>query len=201
MKKYSKILIWIGAFILLVGGSSIGYQVLKERYGNQERLQVVEDEGTAATEGTEEETDEFAAPDFKVYDKDGQEVTLKSKVGKPIVLNFWASWCGPCKSEMPDFQKVYEELDVDVEFMMVNLTDGSRETKESALQHIEDNEYTFPVYFDIDQNAAYMYNVSSIPTTYFIDASGNLITYAQGMIEEEDLLKGIDLITEKSEIN
>ncbi|MBQ4347432.1 MAG: TlpA family protein disulfide reductase, partial [Firmicutes bacterium] len=87
------------------------------------------------------------APDFTVYDSEGNAVMLSDFIGKPIVLNFWASWCGPCKMEMPEFNEAYAELGEDIQFLMVNVTTG-RETQESASAFIEENGYSFPVFYD-----------------------------------------------------
>lgn len=148
--------------------------------------------------GTEDENnqseDENKAPDFRVENVDGESVSLASMEGKPVVLNFWASWCPPCKSEMPDFQKAYETYGEDIRFMMVNLTDGSRETKETAAAYIEEQGYTFPVYFDVEQEAAYAFYVSALPATYFIDENGVVVAAGRGMLDEEALQKGISYL-------
>lgn len=134
------------------------------------------------------------APDFTVQNTEEEEVKLSDFAGKPVIVNFWASWCGPCKSEMPYFQNMYDTYGEDVVFMMVNMTDGSRETVESALDYVQRAEYTFPVYFDTSQEAAYAYYVNSIPATYFIDAEGNLVAYGAGALQEENILQGLALL-------
>ena len=149
------------------------------------------------TEPQEAETTEAArvkAPDFTVYDANGNEVKLSDYLGKPVVLNFWASWCGPCKMEMPDFEEKYQELGEDVQFLMINLTDGTGETLESASSFIASQGYTFPVFYDTSSIAAATYGISSIPTTFFIDAEGFAIAQASRAIDGDTLQRGIDLI-------
>lgn len=124
------------------------------------------------------------APDFTVLDKDGNTVRLSDKFGKPIVINFWATWCPPCKQELPDFDKLSKEYGDRVVFMMVNLTDGYRDTVDGTKRFVSGKGYTFPVYFDTKDNAASAYNVSSIPQTTFIDAKGNIYTTRIGAMNE-----------------
>lgn len=127
------------------------------------------------------------APDFTVLDKDGNTVRLSEKFGKPIVINFWATWCPPCKQELPDFDKLCKEYGDRVVFMMVNLTDGYRDTVDGTKRFVSGKGYTFPVYFDTKDNAASAYNVSSIPQTTFIDAKGNIYTTRIGAMNEATL--------------
>ncbi len=142
-----------------------------------------------------EETEKTKAPDFTVFDSEGNEVHLSGFIGKPVVVNFWASWCGPCKMEMPDFDAAYAELGDEIHFLMVNMTDNSRETVEVAKSYIEQQGFTFPVYFDTEMDAAITYGVTSLPTTYFIDAEGYAIAQAMGAIDSTTLQTGIDMIT------
>ena len=124
------------------------------------------------------------APDFTVLDANGKKISLSEKFGKPVIINFWATWCPPCKKELPDFDKLCKEYGDKVVFMMVNLTDGRRDTVEGTKSFVSKNGYTFPVYFDTEYNGADAYNVSSIPQTTFIDANGNVYTTRIGAMNE-----------------
>lgn len=150
--------------------------------------------GFSDAPGAGEIDEPIQAPDFTVYGADGGEVSLSDYAGTPVVLNFWASWCGPCKSEMPDFEEAYQSQGDDVQFLMVNLTDGTRETVESASAFIAEQGYTFPVFYDSDIDAALAYRAFSLPTTYFIDAEGHAVARGVGALSAEALQQGIDLI-------
>ncbi|MEG0978756.1 MAG: TlpA disulfide reductase family protein, partial [Oscillospiraceae bacterium] len=131
-------------------------------------------------------------PDVTIYNSKGEEVSLASLLGKPTVINFWASWCGPCKAELPDFQSVFDEKSKDVNFIMVNLTDGFRETQSRAEKLISSSGYTFPIFFDNDGNASDEYGVYSIPTTFFVNANGEIENIHTGLITKEQLIKEIE---------
>ena len=135
-------------------------------------------------------------PDFEVLDKDGNTVKLSDFYGKPILLNFWATWCPPCKAEMPDLQEAYETYGDEVCFVMVNLTDGSRDTVEVVKTFVADNGYTFPVYFDTQSSAAMAYGIYSIPTTFLISADGALLKSKSGMMTAREVEAAMKLLTE-----
>ena len=143
---------------------------------------------TEPTEAAEPET--IPAPDFTVLDWDGNEVKLSDYIGKPIVLNFWAHWCGPCQMEMPEFNAKWEELGGEVTFLMVHegaaVDDGKDKVTEGG--------YTFPVVFDTDSSAGALYGITAFPTTFFIDKDGNLQAYYMGAMDANLLQQGIDLI-------
>ncbi len=124
------------------------------------------------------------AVDFTVQDWEGNQVSLSDYYGKPIVVNFWATWCGPCKSELPAFDNAYAEYQDEITFLMVNMTDGYSETVAGTKQFIEENGYSFPVYFDTSYEAYQAYGVTAIPMTLFIDADGKLITSQLGAMSE-----------------
>lgn len=133
-------------------------------------------------------------PDFTVLDKDGNEIKLSDLAGKPIVLNFWATWCGYCVQEMPDFQTAYEKYP-DVQFVMVNVTDGYYETITSAKSFVAEKGFTFPIYFDTKSSATSAFDVNAYPQTFFIDAQGNIVAKARGAISLSNLKYGISLLT------
>ena len=184
--KILKLLIWVLLFAVLITGAYVLYNNLS----SQVEL------GGLATEATAGETEKAPtpAPDFTVYDFDGYSYQLSDFQGKPVILNFWASWCGPCKSEMPDIEAAYQEYGDQIHFLIVNLTDGSQETVASASSYIEAQGYTFPVYYDTDMSGAYAYGVSGIPVTYFINGEGNLEAYYQGAMSESILQQGIQML-------
>ena len=194
MEKTLKLLILIVVFIGLIVGAALLYTLLGDSVDiNNLATQPSQTQGTDPTGSTTEP--DRAAPDFTVTDREGNEFRLSDFRGKPVVLNFWASWCGPCKSEMPDFQAAYEQYGEDIHFLMVNLTDGGQETVDSASAFIDKQGYTFPVYYDTAISAAMAYGVSSIPVTYFIDANGDLVAYGSGALDAATLEKGIGMIT------
>jgi thiol-disulfide isomerase/thioredoxin len=191
MKMKFKWLIALLILALLIAGASVLYTQLEEEY-MPDRLS--DDANTNQNTPSQQET-YIIAPDFTVVDSLSEKVRLSDMRGKPVVVNFWASWCPPCKAEMPDFEKAYKNYGDNITFMMVNMTDGYQETYEKAKLHIAENNYTFPVYYDIDYSAATAYRVTSLPATYFIGADGNLVTHAKGMIDYETLEKGIGMIS------
>ena len=183
-------------FVLLLGGAAALYERLSTKAGADQLVEQNPEEQEDGSESAQDEGSEMiTAPDFSVYDAEGNEVKLSDFFGKPIVLNFWASWCSPCKEEMQDFEEAHLELQEEVQFLMVNLTDGSRETVDSALAYIEEQGFTFPVFYDTDTDAAQTYHVYSIPASFFIDAQGYAIARASGAIDRDTLKKGIDMIT------
>lgn len=154
-----------------------------------------EDSHTDSSENTDSgETTVETAPDFTMTNASGEEVKLSDFFGKPVVLNFWASWCGPCKSEMPHFEDAYQKYGEDINFVIVNLTDGVRETVENASDFIEEQGYTFPLYFDTNTEGAVTYGTYSIPVTYFIGADGVPVAQANGALDAATLQKGLDMI-------
>lgn len=185
--KNKKFILLILLLVAVMIGASALYTFLGEDY---------QPDQLSTTPSQTETQPATTVPDFTVYDQEGNPVKLSDYFGKPIVLNFWASWCGPCKMEMPDFQMQYHALNGEVEFLMVNMTDGYQETLTSASQFIQDSGYTFPVFYDTQGDAASTYQVYSLPTTFFIDKNGVGVAQATGALTAENLQKGIGMIYE-----
>lgn len=132
---------------------------------------------------------------FSVYNEEGKKVDIKDYLTeKPLVINFWASWCPPCKEEIPYFNNIKDIYRDKVEVLMVNLTDGQRETREKAKDYIDDLGYDFNILYDEDLNAAKTYSLNQVPRTLFVDEDGNVIKDKIGMISEEELNSYIDKI-------
>ena len=134
------------------------------------------EEASAAAESVLTNT----APDFEIKDAYGMNGKLSNHFGKPIVVNFWATWCPFCVQELPLFDKYAKEYSGDIDFMIVDLADGYRETIEMAKKYVADYGYSFPVYFDTTGGSMYAYGITGIPVTLFIDSDGNLMTQQIG---------------------
>lgn len=133
----------------------------------------------------------YMAPDFEVLDAEGNPVHLTDFRGKPVIMNFWATWCPPCKSELPDFDHLAQEYADDIVFLMINLTDGGRDTIEGVQAFMAEMGYTFPVYYDTEYSASVAYGASSIPMTVLVDPQGALVGYAIGALSEPILRQAI----------
>ncbi|MBO4886888.1 MAG: redoxin domain-containing protein [Firmicutes bacterium] len=165
--------------------------------------EITESSVSAATESSEasesDSTEEkaFPAPDFILTDQYGTEHRLSDYRGKVIFLNFWATWCPPCRSEMPDIQKLYEEFTAagreDVVFLGIAFPNMSGEQDiEGIIEFLEENGYTYPVLMDEEAGTAYSYYISAFPTTFMIDAGGNIFGYVTGALSEDFMRQIID---------
>ncbi len=226
MKNYRAWLLGFTAFILLLLGATLAYAKLSLRYEQDRRNEVryVTEQGAAEqaaaeqADGTEQGAAEQAAAeqadgtgkpnpeeqtaevvDFTMLNAEGEPVAFSELLGKPVILNFWATWCGPCQSEMPHIQEAYEQYGEDIGFVLVNLTDGKRDTMDTVKEFVAANGYTFPVYFDTEKKGAYAYGAYSIPLTYFMDAQGAVVSGRLGAMTREDLMEQIQLLLDGEE--
>ncbi|MCR5322663.1 MAG: redoxin family protein [Lachnospiraceae bacterium] len=128
---------------------------------------------------------DFTADDFYVYDENGKTYKLSDYAGKPIIVNIWATWCGPCVRELPHFEKFYKEYGDKVKFLMVNCE--YPEDVDNVKLFIEENGFTFPVYYDFDYSADTAYGTGYIPVTVAINKKGKVIYHDSGSLNEESL--------------
>jgi len=111
------------------------------------------------------------SPDFTLKSRDGGNIKLSEQRGNIVLVNFWASWCGPCREELPAFEDLYQEYqDMGVEILAVNVDDEA----EKANVLLQDIEVSFPVLYDTSGEVSELYDVSAMPTTVLIDRDGNV---------------------------
>ena len=125
------------------------------------------------------------APDFQLESLDGQSVSLSGLQGNPVMLNFWATWCGPCRAEMPFIQEVYEDEEWREQGLVI-LAVNVGESSSTVQSFIEDNGLFFPVLLDKSKKVTRDYNISGIPTTFFIDKNGIMIDSAIGTFKSKE---------------
>ncbi|MEB2283031.1 redoxin domain-containing protein [Lysinibacillus xylanilyticus] len=142
-------------------------------------------------------------PDFTLTSLDGKNVTLSELRGKKVVLNFWATWCPPCKAEMPHMQNYYEQYAKkdNVEIIAVNLTSEERDVTadakiDSVMTFRDSFDLTFPILLDQDpkNSIGIAYQILTIPTTYFIDSNGYIQRAIKGPMNVEMLKKYVDAL-------
>lgn len=155
---------------------------------NQETSSVPESETDEET--SHEEYASVAAPDFTLKDQYGTTHSLSEYEGKTIFLNFWATWCPPCKAELPDIQRLYEAYQGETEEELVVLgvaapLMGQEKTEEEIIAFLEENGYTYPVLMDTEWELFESYGIYSFPTTFMIDREGNVFGYVSGQITYE----------------
>lgn len=161
---------------------------------------------TSGTSDVSSDSDAIPAPDFTLLDQYGNEHTLSEYQGKVVFLNFWATWCGPCKTEMPHIQELYEEYGEnsgDVVFLGVASPKTAENkytqegSEEDARQFLSDNGYTFPTLMDVTGTILASYGISAFPTTFMIDTDGNVYGYVPGMITKDIMEQIIDMTLQK----
>jgi peroxiredoxin len=150
MNKFFKIFLVMMAVLLSAGIFTTGCSVSLEEGGSKGKT----------------------APDFTLPDLNGETVHLNDFRGKPVLLNIFATWCGPCVDEMPLIQQVYETRAPDG---LVVLVMNTGESADEVRQFMQENGYTFPVVLDGDQSVTQKYSVRGIPTTFFIDSDGVIV--------------------------
>ena len=144
---------------------------------------------SAGSDAGVELPDPIPAVDFTLENSRGEMVSFLEQLdGRPAVLNFWASTCGPCRQEMPFFQQAYETYGEDIQFLMVNVMEAMGDTREAAQEYLTEQGFTFPVYYDTQLDGVYSYGLQGFPTTFLLNEEGEVVLGYSGMMLD-DLLQ------------
>ena len=175
---------------------------------NAEENAGADQSGGEETQESEDEAEQQKTPaplaDLELTDQFGNTHTLSDYKGKVIFLNFWATWCGPCRNEMPDIQKLYDEYSAqgeDAEVVILGIAGpgiGQEESAEEIADFMTENGYTYPVLMDTSGEMFTQYGISAFPTTFMIDKDGNVYGYVPGQMTEDIMRSIIDQTLENS---
>lgn len=189
------------ALVAVLALAFVGYRYLSTHRegtisspdGVQEIVPMTDETDTApaAPAETGETAEDYTAPDFTAYTLTGEAARLSDFAGKPVVINFWATWCPPCRQELPGFENAWQQYGDDVVFLMVECGGESVDEVETF---VAEGGYTFPVYVDSDGSGAAAYGINAIPVTALVDAEGKLFAYQVGAVEEDSLRGAIDML-------
>ena len=127
--------------------------------------------GGTSSKGIPAPQEGFKAPDFTLSTPEGDSYTLSELEGRPILINLWASWCGPCRQEMPAMQKLYEEYEDDG-FIVLAVNTTQQDNYEAAVGFANELGLTFPILMDIDGYVSDLYQLRATPTSFFVDTEG-----------------------------
>lgn len=194
IKKHMNLIQKIGGIILICSGLivAVGGMDSIGEYINKSNDQSIEE----SNEKPSEDTTKLKALDFNFYDQYGNEHKLDDYKGKVIFLNFWATWCPPCRQEMPYIEKLYNEYKekgADVAILGVASPNVGKEGNEEYIKEFLNKEgYTFPVLFDEGGKLSMQYGISALPTTFIIDKEGYVKGYIPGAMNESTMKKIID---------
>lgn len=200
MKKTILIVLVVLAFgwaVYELVGSSDDNTAVEETDDGDEAEGTITNEPAEENDEEVEESDDVGidkgemAPNFKLETLDGEKTSLEDHQGTPVIVNFWATWCPPCRAEIPDLQDIYE--DKDVEILAVNLTETeSGEGDIEPFMDDLDSDMDFPVLLDKDSDVAETYNVMAYPTSYLIDSDGHIQFIAMGAMNYDLIEKELE---------
>ena len=184
----------------LSGVGSAGQESVSEDAGNvgDESSQQDGSDGSGRESGQSQEDENGGGSgadtvDFALTDQHGTQHSISDYRGKVIFLNFWATWCSPCRMEMPDIQELYQEYEgmgeeAEVVFLSVATPGiGGEGTREEVIRFMEENGYTYPVLMDETGEVSAMFGISAYPTTYMIDREGKVYGYVSGTLSRENM--------------
>lgn len=217
-----KLLLLITMIIVLFGGAFYIYQsnsvteeVVTEESSTEISPQVKSDESHVATSSTIEESEpmeeeskgsiditsnnqpktDWEGPSSIYLNTDGDEIDLSENYGKGTLINIWASWCEPCKVEMPYFEEAYQTYGDDINFLMINATESKpTETQEAALTFADEMDLSMPIYFDTEMSNQYLFGATILPLTVILDAEGHVEEIVRGQVSPAKLTQLIEQI-------
>lgn len=146
--------------------------------------------GAVMSLGAQSKTSTSKAPDVTLEMLDGSEVTLSNLNDKPVLLNFWATWCGYCVKEFPDLEEVWQEYGDDIHIIAINVGEGK-----SAIEgFLKKSTYTFPIAMDTKYLASTAYQVSGIPVTIIINTDGTIAFSRVGMMSKTAMVRAVETV-------
>ncbi|MFK8795845.1 peroxiredoxin family protein [Planococcus plakortidis] len=187
---------WILGVIIaaMIGWAAYDFLSPAEEIAQETTIDVSQEENQSATESVPAETTGLAvgdiAPDFELATMDGETIRLSELRGQRVFVNFWATWCPPCRAEMPDMQQLYEEQDIPFEILAVNLTE-SEQNEQNIASFVEDFNLSFPILLDMDSTIAEKYQVKAVPASYMIDTEGRIAFVAPGAMHYDMMAQEI----------
>ncbi len=194
MKKISN---WIIAIVVvgLIGWATYSFimnmKAQKEQVDNFQSLdETTTEESAMNLQFVKGDT----APDFELKTLDGEKVRLSDYEGQPVMVNFWASWCPPCRAEMPDIQRLHEETDYAI--LSINVT-GSEASEKDVREFMKEYELTFETALDEMSAVATMYSAFSLPTTYFLDGKREIHEIVEGPLTYDAMLQIFERIPQQ----
>lgn len=182
IKKIGGIILILSGLIMFINGSFGVYKHLNDSNNSNSNSQSIDKEN---------KNEKIMSIDFTLYDQNGKEHKLSDYKGKTVFLNFWATWCPPCKAEMPYIEQLYKEYNKnnkDVVILGVASPNLDREgSKEDIIEFLQQEKYTFPVVMDNNGELAYQYGISAYPTTFIIDKEGYITQYVPGAMDKQTM--------------
>lgn len=221
-KKSRTLLITVISFVVLIVVASVAYNALRESTPsvaftpqvaavpqqpaqapsatNQSSTEPSTEQETAEAEQSESaepaetESEEPKMPNLPFFTLDGEEILFEDiRKGKPVVINYFASWCPPCKEELPHFQRAFDEYGDRISFIFLNAMDGQRETKATLETFVKQTNFTGPIYTD-EGLFGYVFQTNSLPTTVFVNADGTLANGYLGYVSESVLIENLEAL-------
>lgn len=192
MKSHMGLIKKIGGIILIVSGLIMAINGGLELYNaSNNKSEIRQDSSNIENENKDKDDNKIMSIDFNLYDQYGKEHKLSEYRGKTVFLNFWATWCPPCRGEMPHIEDLYKEYNKNKDEVVIlgvaspNL--GNEGSEEDIKEFLNQNKYNFPVVMDKDGSLAYQYGISAFPTTFIIDKDGYVTQYVPGAMDKETM--------------